>query len=263
MKRLSARGRLLGLGGLAVALAAVGVTGWLTASDHRDSALLTNDAAADIADVYTFRSPSNPDNLVLVLTVSGFIPPAEASTTFFDPSVLYQWKIDKNGDAVEDLVIQAFATGSGRHQKMHFRGPVAPSKRDDDDRIKHRDEDEEEEGEDVDRIKHREEEEADEDEDRARVRRLRIPTVRVTTGPRPIIAARRGIKVFAGVRDDPFFFDLAQFRKIVGGLATSFNDPGTDAFAGTNVLALVIELPSSMLGGTKLGVWGTTSRRES
>jgi len=52
-------------------------------------------------------------------------------------------------------------------------------------------------------------------------------------------------------------------RGSVGGMATSFNNPGTDAFAGTNVLAIVIELPSSMLGGTKLGVWGTTSRRES
>lgn len=257
MKRLSARGRLLGLAGLAVALAAVAVTRWLTASDHRDSALLTGDPAADIADVYTFRSPTNPGNLVLAMTVSGFIPPAEAGTTFFDPNVLYQWKIDNNGDAVEDLVIQAFVTGSGRRQKMHFRSKVV-------DRIKDREEEEEGENEDRARVRRQsQEEEAEEEEDRARGRNLRIPTVRVTTGPSPIIATRHGIKAFAGVRDDPFFFDLAQFRRVVGGMATSFNNPGTDAFAGTNVLAIVIELPSSMLGGTKLGVWGTTSRRES
>ncbi|HYT71873.1 MAG TPA: DUF4331 family protein [Gemmatimonadales bacterium] len=233
----SPRGRVLATGLLLATAAAIGLTRWINASDHRDSALLAADQAADIADVYTFRSPVNPSNVVLAMTVSGFIPPSEASTTFFDPNVLYQWKIDNNGDAVEDLAIQAFVTGSGRRQNMHFRV--------------------------VDRVKHREEHDDEEDDDRASVRRLQIPTVRVTTGPTPIIATRRGIKAFAGVRDDPFFFDLAQFKKIVGGMATSFNNPGTDAFAGTNVLAIVIELPGSMLGAAKVGVWGTTSRRQS
>src|SRR2546427_5558505 len=121
------RGWRLALGVAAAAFAVVGVTRWLTASDHKDSALLAADHAADIADVYTFKSPVNPDNVVLVMTVSGFIPPSEASTTFFDPNVLYQWKIDNSGDAVEDLVIQAFVTGTGGHQVMHFRGPAAPA----------------------------------------------------------------------------------------------------------------------------------------
>src|SRR5437867_1273764 len=110
---------------LLVLVAAAGLTRWIKASDHKDSALLAADHAADIADVYTFRSPVHPDNVVLVMTVSGFIPPSEASTTFFDPNVLYQWNLDNNGDAVEDLVIQAFVTGSGGHQVMHFRGPAA------------------------------------------------------------------------------------------------------------------------------------------
>jgi hypothetical protein len=244
----SPRGRVLATSLLLATAAAIGLTRWITASDHRDSALLAADQAADIADVYTFRSPVSPDNIVLVMTVSGFIPPAEASTTFFDPNVLYQWKIDNNGDAIEDLAIQAFVRGSGRHQQMHFRVV---------DRIKHREEQEEnEEQEDG------EDEDDDDDEDRPRVRRLEIPTVRVTTGLTPIIATRRGIKAFAGVRDDPFFFDLAQFQSVIAGTATSFRNPGIDAFAGTNVLAIVVELPSALLGGTKLGVWGTTSRPE-
>jgi len=234
------RGRVIAWSLLLATAAALGLTQWITASDHKDSALLAADPAADIADMYTFRSPVTPDNLVLVMTVHGFIPPAEASTTFFDPNVLYQWKIDNNGDAVEDLVIQAFVTGSGGHQEMHFRV--------------------------VDRGKDRQDQDANEegdDEDRAPVRLLRIPTVRVTTGPTPIIAERHGIKTFAGVRDDPFFFDLVQFKKIIAGEATSFRNPGIDTFAGTNVLAIVVELPSALLGGTKLGVWGTTSRRQS
>jgi len=223
------RGRVIAWSLLLATAAALGLTRWMNASDHKDSALLAADHAADIADLYTFRSPTSLDNLVLVMTVSGFIPPAEASTTFFDPNVLYQWKIDNNGDAVEDLVIQAFVTGSGGHQVMHFRGPAAPPKIGVVNRI---------------------------------IDGPETATVLVTNGETAIVATRGGIKVFAGVRDDPFFFDLAQFKKIVAGLATSFNNPGTDAFAGTNVLAIVIELPSSMLGATRLGVWGSTSRQQ-
>src|SRR6266566_3816089 len=191
------------------------------------SLLLAGAPAADIADVYTFRSPTNPANTVLAMTVSGFIPPSEASTTFFDPNVLYQWKIDNNGDAVEDLVIQAFVTGTGGHQVMHFRGPAAPS---------------------------------DIGSTTGVIEGPETATVAVSNTATPIAATRNGMTVFAGVRDDPFFFDLVQFKKIIAGQATSFRNPGVDTFAGTNVLAIVVELPSSMLGGTKLGVWGSTSR---
>src|SRR5205809_615607 len=125
---------------LLVLVAAAGLTRWIEASDHKDSALLAADHAADIADVYTFRSPVHPDNVVLVMTVSGFIPPSEAST--------------------------------------------------------------------------------------------------------------------------PFFFDLVQFKKIIAGEAAAFRNPGIDSFAGTNVLAIAVELPSARLGGPRLGVWGTTSRQQ-
>ncbi len=116
------RGRVIAWSLLLATAAALGLTQWIKASDHKDSALLAADPAADIADMYTFRSPVTPDNLVLVMTVHGFIPPAEASTTFFDPNVLYQWKIDNNGDAVEDLVIQAFVTGSGGQPRARAGG---------------------------------------------------------------------------------------------------------------------------------------------
>jgi hypothetical protein len=225
---LSRRQQMAGVSALVSAvLVAVATAHWAGASDHRDSALLTADPAEDIADVYTFDSPENPNNLVLAMTVSGFISPAEIGTTFFDREVLYQIKIDKDGDAVEDLVIQAFVTGSGPNQVMHFRGPVAPNSPGGTNTV---------------------------------VRGAETATVRVSHGADPVIAARRGIRVFAGVRDDPFFFDLVQFNRVVSGAATSFNDPGADTFAGFNVLAIVIELPKSVLGDNTLGVWGTTSR---
>ncbi len=221
------RGRLLALG-LALGGAALGVTRWMRASDHRDSALLTADKAADIADVYSFRSPANSSNLVLGLTVSGLIPPAEAGTTYFDPNVLYQWKIDNNGDAVEDLVIQAYVTGTGANQVVHFRGPAAPVMTGATSRI---------------------------------LTGADQATVQISTTATPNMASGGGLTVFAGVRDDPFFFDLTRFKEIIAGMQTAFRNPGVDAFVGTNVLALVVELPSSMLGGTTLGVWGTTNRR--
>ncbi|MGH7699334.1 MAG: DUF4331 family protein [Gemmatimonadales bacterium] len=221
MKRI----RLIAAG---TAVAATAGFGLLVASDHRDSALLTDDRAADIADVYVFRSPANPDNVVFAMTVSGLIPPAEAATTLFDPNVLYQFKIDNDGDAVEDLVIQAFGTGSPGREVMHFRGPAAPTIAG------------------------------------TTIRVLPGPeaaTVRVSHGAEALTATRGTLTVFAGVRDDPFFFDLVQFRKVITGEAAGFRNPGVDTFAGTNVLAIVVEVPRLALGDNpNIGVWGTTNR---
>jgi len=59
------------------------------------------------------------------------------------------------------------------------------------------------------------------------------------------------IRVYAGLRDDPFSWDLeAQERFQTMGIA-AYTDPGTDSLAGTNVLAIVIGIKiSAMSGGT-------------
>jgi len=209
------------------ALGAVGVVRWAGAADHRDSVALTADTKADIADIYSFRSPANANNVVLVMTVDGLIPPSETGMHFFDPDVLYQWKIDNNGDAREDLVIQARAVGNGPGQQMRFRGPAAPSLR---------------------------------GAESALLNGRDIGRVTVSSGNQVIVSTDGAISVFAGLRDDPFFFDLAQFRAVIGGMASGFRNPGIDTFAGTNILALVIELPAALLGGSTVNVWGTTSR---
>lgn len=66
-------------------------------------------------------------------------------------------------------------------------------------------------------------------------------------------------QVFAGVRSDPFFFDLTGF------VGTLFNigedDLGvnpTDFFTPLNTNAIVIEVPDDQLGGA-IGVWGQTT----
>jgi len=60
------------------------------------------------------------------------------------------------------------------------------------------------------------------------------------------------VTLFAGLRDDPFFFDLNAF------LAVSFCSPGMNFFNGLNVSAIVVEVPSDLLGPSNIGVWART-----
>ena len=71
-----------------------------------------------------------------------------------------------------------------------------------------------------------------------------------STGVNNIIAT--GGNVTAGLYDDPFFFDLVGFNN---GLAFT----GDDTFAGANVSAIVLEVPSSELNGATSNI-GVTAR---
>jgi hypothetical protein len=74
------------------------------------------------------------------------------------------------------------------------------------------------------------------------------------------------LKAYAGLRDDPFFFDLDGFINILSKEAgKSFlgcTAPRTDFFAGKNVSSIVLELPSSLrtrAGSSQIGVWSATT----
>jgi hypothetical protein len=71
---------------------------------------------------------------------------------------------------------------------------------------------------------------------------------------------------YAGLRDDPFFFDLDGFLNILstepGKSFIGCTSSRTDFFAKRNVSAIVLELPSSLLtrsGSTQIGVWAATT----
>ncbi|MEL6890383.1 MAG: DUF4331 family protein [Actinomycetota bacterium] len=68
---------------------------------------------------------------------------------------------------------------------------------------------------------------------------------------------RGGGTAWAGLADDPFFFDLAGFQD-------GLNFTGDDTLAGTNVSAIVLELPSSRVtdGDPNIGVWATTATQQ-
>lgn len=68
-----------------------------------------------------------------------------------------------------------------------------------------------------------------------------------------VITDSTGRKLYVGPRDDPFFFDLAGFQ---AGLKFT----GADAFKGTNVTAIVFEVPS--VPTQQLGFWATTSKKD-
>lgn len=211
-----------------VAVAVILVAGGIVyAADHNDAPAVKGQTT-DITDLYVFEG-KNTDNLVFVGNSQGLIAPSATAAAQFDPNNLIQFKIDNNGDNVEDLVIQAVY----KDGNINFFGLCKPSFTGTRTKI--------EEG-------------------------HYLGSVPVTPyGASPIIATGAdGIRFFAGPRDDPFFFDLDQFHKIIGGMATSFNNPGTDTFAGTNVLSIVVEVPKSLLHAVKgsVNVWLTTSTQE-
>jgi hypothetical protein len=77
---------------------------------------------------------------------------------------------------------------------------------------------------------------------------------------------KNGVRAFAGMRDDPFFFDLDGFLNILssepGKSFLGCTSPRSDKFAGSNVSSIVVELKPSLLtrrGSSKIGVWATTN----
>ena len=105
-----------------------------------------------------------------------------------------------------------------------------------------------------------------------------------------LVSASGKVKAFAGLRDDPFFFNLTGFREtvkiVVGAAAALVFDiagcpgidpdtsaalvaqlisdasdlPGSDFFAPLNTLSIVLELDTDLVndGGPILAVWGAT-----
>jgi hypothetical protein len=67
---------------------------------------------------------------------------------------------------------------------------------------------------------------------------------------------------WAGLRDDPFFFDIAGFQDTLatGGIAF---DPTRDGFAGLNTTAIVLEMSTDVAtaASSQVQMWTTTGRK--
>ncbi len=232
------------LGAIAAVVACLGTASVIRlarGSDHQDTPDVELNPASDMTDVYAFPGAS-PDRTVLVLNSWAFITPAQTSNTYFDPNLLYQFKIDNNTDGIEDKVIQITFNGTGAAQTVEVRGPMPPPVVG------------------------------------AMGNMVAKVAPAVTGRINSVLGSVGGMEVFAGWRDDPFFIDLEQFFRIIpdrkpvtGPLAqlpdtataSAFRSPGIDYVKGFNVLSIVIEVPTAWLtagGNPKIGVWGTISR---
>jgi hypothetical protein len=210
------------LGVIAVAGLSAGA---LWAADHIDAPAVTG-KAADIADLYVFQG-ANTSNMVFAATWQPLLSPAAASTATFEENTMFEFNIDNNNDNVEDLVIQCVF----KNNKMYVYGPVKPTATGLASTI-------------------------------SSTASVVVDVTAYASSSSPVIGTANGISAFAGPRDDPFFFDLDQYKKIIAGTATSFNTVGVDAFKGTNVLSAVIEVPKTMLNSTgKINVWMESKKK--
>ena len=97
-------------------------------SDHQDTPFVELNPKTDMTDVYAFPG-SSAGRIALVMDTRAFLTPAGATDpaqASFDHNLLYQFKVDNNGDAKEDKVIQVSFTGEGADQQIEVRGPMAP-----------------------------------------------------------------------------------------------------------------------------------------
>lgn len=197
------------------------------AADHIDAPAVQG-GTSDITDFYAFQG-ENTSNIAFVANVQGLLGSGtDTQNAAFDENVLIEFNIDTDQDNVEDLVIQAIP----RDGKMYVFGPVAPSQTGLNSSI-------------------------------ASSTANQVAVDITPYGQSAIVETSGGISAFAGPRDDPFFMDFARYGQIIGGMETSFANPGADTFAGSNVMSIVVEVPKSMIGGSgTINTWVESKRKQ-
>jgi Domain of unknown function (DUF4331) len=245
-----------------VALATASTT---LASSHREAPGISEDPVADITDVYAFVSPDRSETTTLVMNVNPFELPAGGPNFHkFGDDVLYEFKVDNNGDAVEDVTYQfRFKTTNTNPNTFLYNTGQVTSLDDPD-------------------LNVRQSYTVTEIRDGKRATLAsNLPVPPANVGPRSmpnytglsLDAVRpigNGILSFAGPRDDPFFADLGSIFDL-GGLrplneAHLIKLPkaeGEDYLAGFNVHTIALQIPTKRLvaGDPVIGMWATTSRR--
>ena len=238
MQRPSFRGGAL-LAAAALTLALGGAPLLVSGADHLDAPALgglTNMAGEfaphsdqgdrDINDVYVFEG-SNASRTVLAMTTNPAVNvPSVNPLASFGTNVRYAINVDRNGDARQDLAyVWRFAAANGAGAQSYTVTRYTGSN--------------------------------------ARTLASGVRIGSGSTGGTGIGTAKDGARVFAGVRSDPFFFDLTGFIGTVFGVGTDnlevLDGTASDFFAPLNTNAVVIQVPDAALGATNIGVWGTTS----
>ena len=227
------------------------------ASSHREAPLISGDPQADNTDVYAFVSPDAPDTVTLIASFLPFEDPSGGPNFYkFGDNVVYEIKIDNNGDGVEDISYQFRFTSQTVNPNtfLYATGPIKSL--DDPNRNLYQTYT-------VTRVEN----------GRAVSTAGPMRTMYDNVGPAStpnyggngsgIVEFRQADgstgKVFAGQTDDAFFLDLRVFDFLYGG---NLSEAGTDSLAGFNVHSIAIQVPKSSLKSASpiIGVWSTTSR---
>jgi hypothetical protein len=195
-------------------------------ADHLDAPGLTSpamDARVDITDHYVFQKPGDPKRTILILNVN---PLAPTHADEFRPDAVYETLVDTDGDAHPDLAFRyRFTPKKNGNQFAHVTRAEIPAGAQLEDGHIH------EEWEKEKLIEH-------------------APVS--FDGKAQVTGGRRTVKFFAGLRSDPFFFDLLGF---LAGLKFT----GSDFFEDKNVFGIALDIPNGLLGeNPKIGVWVRT-----
>jgi Domain of unknown function (DUF4331) len=209
----------------------------IDAADHRDGPIITDIGSLpfDISNVYFFLDPNDNSKVIMGLNVSGFIIPGENSNSgAFASNVRYRLEIETSGDARPDHFFDITFSPRQDVSAPQTATIILPSG--------------------------------------GRFTAGATPSSSTdTTAPAPVITTDpiTGVSFFAGLTDDPFFFDIpAELRYraslISGSPDPSFFNRGCDSIAGYNNLMIALRVPASLLRGqavASIGLSATVQRR--
>jgi hypothetical protein len=206
------------------------------AADHGDAPANALDRTADIGDSYLSLDPNDNSQVFIAMTTQGFIVPGEAvNFGFFDHNVRYRFELETNGDPIPDHFIDVTfsekMTSGATPQTATIRSTIFPQ--------------------------------------------FTAPTTVANLSPtaaNPVITtdATSSVSFFAGIVDDPFFFDIPAFARFVASVNAGMPDPsqfnrGRDSFAGYNTMAIALRIPVTLLRAagatTGVGLNSRTARR--
>ena len=250
------------------------------ASSHSEAPLISQDPRADNTDLYAFVTPGDTSKVTIIANYIPLEAPASGPNFYsFDDTVLYEIKIDNNGDGVPDIGYQfrfhtktvnpntfLYGTGPIGFQNGAYTNWNRPQTYD------------------VTLVHFNKHGDVAMDaNNKPVVIGSDILTPPDNVGPRTtpnydalasdaVTSLGNGDTVFAGQRDDPFFVDLGSIFDL-GGLRP-FNPfhllplgaaPGVDALAGYNTHSIAIQVPISQLttlAHPTIGIYASASRQK-
>jgi hypothetical protein len=176
------------------------------------------DARLDLTDLYAFPKPGDPAKSIFIMNFHPSVslqPQAPTTSEPFAPEARYELRIDTDSDAVANITYQVrISSGKGGKQSVTLRRFEG----------------------------------AQTEETGGKVIAEAVP---VSTGSEAHATQAGDLRLFAGWRSDPFFFDVL-------GVLNNFQFTAGDFFADKDVCSVVLDVPNSQLGSKAIGVWART-----